>query len=30
VITHLAFYCGWPKAVSAMSVAEEVFAADRQ
>ncbi|TCC06284.1 carboxymuconolactone decarboxylase family protein [Kribbella soli] len=26
-ITHLAFYCGWPKAMSAMSVAKQVFAA---
>ena len=26
-ITHLAFYAGWPKAMSAMSVAKEVFAA---
>ena len=25
VITHLAFYCGWPKAVSAVGVAKEVF-----
>lgn len=25
VITHLAFYSGWPNAVSAVSVAEEVF-----
>ncbi len=24
-ITHLAFYCGWPNAVSAISVAKEVF-----
>ena len=24
-ITHLAFYCGWPKAVSALTVAKEVF-----
>ncbi|MGH3245608.1 MAG: carboxymuconolactone decarboxylase family protein [Trebonia sp.] len=28
VITHLAFYAGWPKAMSAMSVAKEVFGAD--
>ena len=27
-ITHLAFYCGWPKAMSAMSVAKHVFATD--
>lgn len=25
LITHLAFYAGWPKAVSAMSVAKRVF-----
>lgn len=25
VITHLAFYCGWPKAMSAITVAKEVF-----
>jgi 4-carboxymuconolactone decarboxylase len=24
-ITHLAFYCGWPKAMSAVTVAKEVF-----
>jgi len=24
-ITHLAFYAGWPKAMSAMAVAERVF-----
>jgi 4-carboxymuconolactone decarboxylase len=24
-ITHLAFYAGWPKAMSAMSVARQVF-----
>lgn len=24
-ITHLAFYAGWPKAVSAMNVAKKVF-----
>jgi 4-carboxymuconolactone decarboxylase len=23
-ITHLAFYCGWPNAVNAISVAKEV------
>ncbi|TCM70629.1 MULTISPECIES: carboxymuconolactone decarboxylase family protein [unclassified Rhizobium] len=27
-ITHLAFYAGWPNAVSAVAVAKEVFAAD--
>lgn len=26
VITHLAFYAGWPKAMSAMAVAKEVLA----
>jgi 4-carboxymuconolactone decarboxylase len=25
-ITHLAFYAGWPNAVSAVAVAREVFA----
>jgi 4-carboxymuconolactone decarboxylase len=25
VITHLAFYAGWPKAFSAMNVAKQVF-----
>ncbi|MEU0090039.1 carboxymuconolactone decarboxylase family protein [Kribbella sp. NPDC006257] len=24
-ITHLAFYCGWPKAMAAMAVAKQVF-----
>jgi 4-carboxymuconolactone decarboxylase len=24
-ITHLAFYCGWPRAMSAVKVAKEVF-----
>jgi 4-carboxymuconolactone decarboxylase len=24
-ITHLAFYAGWPKAMSAMTVAKQVF-----
>ena len=24
-ITHLAFYCGWPKALSAIGVAKETF-----
>ncbi len=27
VITHLAFYAGWPRAVSALWVAQEVFKA---
>ncbi|MDT7702708.1 MAG: 4-carboxymuconolactone decarboxylase, partial [Pseudonocardiales bacterium] len=26
-ITHLAFYAGWPKAMSAMAVAKQVFQA---
>jgi 4-carboxymuconolactone decarboxylase len=26
-ITHLAFYAGWPKAMSAMTVAKQVFRA---
>ncbi|MDH2331613.1 carboxymuconolactone decarboxylase family protein [Paenibacillus polymyxa] len=26
VITHLAFYAGWPKAMSAITVAKELFA----
>lgn len=26
VVTHLAFYVGWPKAMSAMPVLKEVFA----
>ena len=29
VITHLAFYSGWPNAVTAISVAREVFQRDR-
>ena len=24
-VTHLAFYCGWPKAMSAIAVAKETF-----
>jgi 4-carboxymuconolactone decarboxylase len=27
IITHLAFYCGWPNAMSAVAVAKDVFAA---
>ncbi|MFC9351608.1 carboxymuconolactone decarboxylase family protein [Arthrobacter sp. NPDC057013] len=27
-VTHLAFYAGWPKAMSAMAVAKKVFAAE--
>ncbi|GAA1817079.1 carboxymuconolactone decarboxylase family protein [Planosporangium flavigriseum] len=27
-ITHLAFYAGWPKAMSAMAVARQVFRGD--
>jgi len=26
VITHLAFYTGWPNAMSALAVAKDVFA----
>jgi 4-carboxymuconolactone decarboxylase len=29
VIIHLAFYAGWPRAMSAVRVAKEVFAEDR-
>ena len=25
VITHLAFYCGWPRAMSAVALAKEIF-----
>lgn len=28
-ITHLAFYAGWPSAVSAVAIAKEVFATDQ-
>jgi 4-carboxymuconolactone decarboxylase len=28
-ITHLAFYAGWPKAMSAMTIAKEAFSAGR-
>jgi 4-carboxymuconolactone decarboxylase len=28
-ITHLAFYAGWPRAMSAMAVAKQVFAGPR-
>lgn len=28
VITHLAFYAGWPKAIAAMTVAKRVFRAE--
>jgi len=28
VITHLAFYAGWPKAMAAMTVAKRVFRGD--
>lgn len=30
VITHLAFYAGWPKAVSAMSVAKRCFETQKE
>lgn len=29
-ITHLAFYAGWPRAMSAIAVAKRVFAEDHQ
>jgi 4-carboxymuconolactone decarboxylase len=29
VITHLAFYAGWPKAMSAMAVAKNLFGSNR-
>ena len=29
-ITHLAFYSGWPNAVTAISIAKEVFAAEEE
>jgi 4-carboxymuconolactone decarboxylase len=29
-IVHLAFYAGWPRAMSAITVAKRVFAEDRQ
>ena len=29
-IIHLAFYAGWPRAMSAIAVAKRVFAEDRQ
>lgn len=29
-ITHLAFYTGWPKAMSAMTVAKKVFATNQE
>lgn len=29
-ITHLAFYAGWPRAMSAMAVAKEVFETERR
>src|SRR5436309_958733 len=28
-ITHLAFYAGWPKAMSAMAVAKQVFRGEK-
>ena len=30
VITHLAFYAGWPKAVSAMTVAKRILDAEKE
>jgi 4-carboxymuconolactone decarboxylase len=29
-IIHLAFYAGWPRAMSAITVAKRVFAEDKQ
>ncbi|RAW12757.1 MULTISPECIES: carboxymuconolactone decarboxylase family protein [Paenibacillus] len=29
VMTHLAFYAGWPKAMSAITVAKEVFSKEK-
>ena len=29
IITHLAFYCGWPKAWSAFELAKEIYGAER-
>jgi 4-carboxymuconolactone decarboxylase len=29
VITHLAFYAGWPKAMSAITVAKELFSKEK-
>lgn len=29
-ITHLAFYAGWPRAMSAMTVAKKLFAPDQE
>lgn len=29
IITHMAFYSGWPSAVSAAEIAKEVFAEER-
>lgn len=30
MITHLAFYVGWPKAMSALAVAQRVFTTEQQ
>jgi 4-carboxymuconolactone decarboxylase len=30
IITHLAFYCGWPAAMTALSIARKVFDEQRQ
>lgn len=30
IITHLAFYAGWPKAMSAISIAKEIFKAKEE
>lgn len=29
-ITHLAFYAGWPKAMSALAVAKQLFGTDKE
>ena len=29
ILTHLAFYCGWPKAWSAFNIAKEIYGAER-
>jgi 4-carboxymuconolactone decarboxylase len=29
VITHLAFYAGWPRAMAAMAIAKQVFRSDQ-
>lgn len=29
ILTHLAFYCGWPKAWSAFNIAKEIYGVER-